>query len=162
MVLESTPKGAGGTFYEEWHAAGETGYVRHFLPWWTEKGYRRPGVELFKPTAEEEQLKREHGLDDEQLEYRREIRANCRGLAAQEYVEDPEQCFLLSGDCVFDVQQVDERLKRCERPKGSSNAFQVRDNGRELVWLPPQPGHEYIIGVDSAGSGSKVTSPVRR
>ena len=32
IVLESTPNGAGGIFYEEWQRAEETGYARHFFP----------------------------------------------------------------------------------------------------------------------------------
>ncbi len=32
VVLESTPNGAGGIFYEEWQRADETGYTRHFFP----------------------------------------------------------------------------------------------------------------------------------
>ena len=40
IVLESTPNGAGGVFYEEWQRAEETGYTRHFFPWWYEDEYR--------------------------------------------------------------------------------------------------------------------------
>src|SRR5437763_10914108 len=40
IVLESTPNGAGGVFYEEWQHANETGYTRHFFPWWDEEEYR--------------------------------------------------------------------------------------------------------------------------
>ncbi len=32
IVLESTPNGAGGCFYDEWRRAAETGYTRHFFP----------------------------------------------------------------------------------------------------------------------------------
>ncbi|RXH58492.1 Large subunit terminase [Granulicella sibirica] len=39
MVIESTPNGAYGCFYEEWSRAEESGMVRHFLPWWWEKAY---------------------------------------------------------------------------------------------------------------------------
>jgi len=155
VVLESTPNGAGGAFYEEWQDAAETGFVQHFLPWWLEKGYRRNGLAPWNPTPEEEELKRRYGLDDEQLAYRREIRANCRGKAAQEYAENAEECFLLSGDCVFEVDKVSERLKECEMPGQKTNAVMTRDSGREQIWLPPQRGHEYIIGVDPAGGGSK-------
>ena len=43
IVLESTPNGAGGLFYEEWQRAEETGYTRHFFPWWYADEYsRRP------------------------------------------------------------------------------------------------------------------------
>ena len=39
VVLESTPRGAAGCFYQEWMSAHETGYIRHFLPWWWEDAY---------------------------------------------------------------------------------------------------------------------------
>ncbi len=39
IVLESTPNGAGGLFYEEWQRAEETGYTRHFFPWWYDAAY---------------------------------------------------------------------------------------------------------------------------
>src|SRR6202044_3691742 len=44
MVLESTPQGVGGCFYDEWRTALETGMVRHFFPWWMETRYRAPAV----------------------------------------------------------------------------------------------------------------------
>ena len=40
IVLESTANGAAGAFYAEWQRAEETGYVRHFFPWWWEPSYR--------------------------------------------------------------------------------------------------------------------------
>ena len=43
IVLESTPNGACGCFYDEWLRAHETGYTRHFFPWWWEPTYRRRG-----------------------------------------------------------------------------------------------------------------------
>ena len=153
VVLESTPRGAGGMFYEEWHAAAETGYIQHFLPWWVEKGYRRDGLAVANLTDEEYQLAIDHDLDDAQIAYRREIRSNCRGKALQEYAEDPESCFLLSGDCVFDIEKVDQRLKECEVTKDDNISLTSRDNGRELIWLNPMPGRDYIIGVDTAGGG---------
>ncbi len=42
IFLESTPNGAGGTFYDEWQRAAQTGYTRHFYPWWWDPSYRRP------------------------------------------------------------------------------------------------------------------------
>ena len=40
IVLESTAHGAAGVFYEEWQKADETGYTKHFFPWWYDKSYR--------------------------------------------------------------------------------------------------------------------------
>jgi hypothetical protein len=46
LVLESTPSGAYGAFYEEWCRGVDTcedggSLVRHFLPWWLEPSYVR-------------------------------------------------------------------------------------------------------------------------
>src|SRR5262249_22065737 len=39
IVLESTPAGAFGCFYDEWHRNHETGYEPHFYPRWNERSY---------------------------------------------------------------------------------------------------------------------------
>ncbi len=111
MVLESTPKGAAGAFYEEWQRAGEMGAVRHFFPWWWERSYRAPWDLGETPTEREVELVEAHGLELEQLAYRRQLLAGFRGLAAQEFAEDADTCFLVSGECLFDVALVQERLR---------------------------------------------------
>src|SRR5580698_8761627 len=88
VILESTPDGVGGCFHEEWQKAAETGMVRHFFPWWMEPRYRAEAVAESSMTDEERELMVRHGLDREQIGYRRRIRANFRGLAAQEFAED--------------------------------------------------------------------------
>jgi len=151
IVLESTPMGAGGCFYQEWQQAEEKGYARHFFPWWWEPSYRRQGVDVLPLSAEEEELSRKHGLEPEQIAFRREIQAEFRGLAAQEYAEDPETCFLSSEECVFDLPVIEQRLASCGEPLAS------RDNGRLLIWFPAVQDaageREWIIGVDPAGGG---------
>ncbi len=63
IVLESTPNGAGGLFYEEWQRAPETGYSRHFFPWWFEPSYKKNRGKTFPAfTPEEQELIRQHGL----------------------------------------------------------------------------------------------------
>jgi hypothetical protein len=150
IVLESTPNGAGGCFYEEWRQAEEKGYVRHFFPWWWEPSYRREAVDVLPLSAKEEELRREYGLAPAQIAFRREVQAEFRGRAAQEYAEDPESCFLSSGECVFDVPVIEQRLASCGEP------LETRDHGRILIWFPPDRGGKkaWIIGVDPAGGGS--------
>ena len=60
IVLESTPNGASGVFYGEWQRADETGYTKHFFPWWFEESYREIWkVEEIQPlTTEESELVR--------------------------------------------------------------------------------------------------------
>ena len=54
IVLESTANGAGGLFYEEWQRADETGYTRHFFPWWFDDGYVNEVGRNFAALTEEE------------------------------------------------------------------------------------------------------------
>jgi hypothetical protein len=148
IVLESTPNGAGGIFYDEWQRAGETGYTQHFFPWWYEGGYRQEISGMNSLTLEEEELVQRVGLNEKQIAWRRTNRAQLRGLAAQEFAEDPVSCFRASGECVFDLAAIDQALAGCCEP------LESRDNQRLLIWLPPQVGKLYVIGVDPAGGGS--------
>ena len=148
LVLESTPMGAGGCFWQEWKEAESTGMVRHFFPWWWEPSYTGMAVCETTLTDVERRLTQEHGLTHAQIGYRRDIEANFRGLAKQEYAEDANECFLSSGDCVFDREAVDGRVRDLWQPI----AARLREELR--VWYPPVAGREYLIAVDPAGGGT--------
>ncbi|HEV2323150.1 MAG TPA: terminase [Terracidiphilus sp.] len=154
IVLESTACGAAGVFYEEWQKADETGYTRHFFPWWYDRSYREVGrrSRLEPLSAEEELLIKEHELTLGQIAWRRKQWKTMHGLAAQEYAEDPVSCFLASGECVFDLAAI-ERAAAAH----AGQPAESQDNGRLLIWLPPERRGErqYIIGVDTAGGGSE-------
>ena len=153
IVLESTPNGAGGVFYEEWQCAPETGYTRHFFPWWFEEKYSLPAETadfVARPITPEEQALRDRWkLSDGQIAYRRFLYATLRGLAVQEYAEDPISCFRASGECVFDLETINQRLEAIADP------LEISDNGRLTIWYPPQVPHQYIVGVDPAGGGTE-------
>ena len=149
MILESTPEGAGGCFYEEWQKAGETGMVRHFFPWWMERRYRGEAAEPGSITAEERELMKRHRLDAEQIAYRRQIRSSFRGLARQEYAEDEESCFLSSGDSVFEKDRIEERMRELPEPA------ERRLNAALEIWLPPNRGRRYLVAHDPSGGGSE-------
>ena len=149
LILESTPDGVGGCFYEEWQKAGEQGMVRHFFPWWMERQYRARAVDEASLTDEERDLMAFKHLDLEQIGFRRQIRADFRGLARQEYAEDCEQCFLASGDSVFELAAIDARLASVTEP------IETRLNGELEIWLPPLKGKQYLVAVDPAGGGSE-------
>ncbi|MGA9667739.1 MAG: terminase [Terracidiphilus sp.] len=149
LIMESTPDGVGGCFHEEWQKAGETGMVRHFFPWWMERRYRVTAVDAATLTDEERELMTRKRLDLEQIAYRRQIRMNFRGLARQEYAEDEESCFKASGDSVFELDAIEERLKEMTEP------MERRENGELEVWLPPIKGKAYLVAVDPAGGGSE-------
>jgi hypothetical protein len=149
VVLESTPNGAGGRFYEEWELAEENGYTRHFFPWWWEPSYVEDGSKLGELTEEERELIEKEGVSRDQIAFRRKMQSSLRGLAGQEFVEDATACFLASGDCVFDAEVVQAQLGKCGVP------LERKENGRLQIWWPPQNSREYIIGVDPAGGGSE-------
>ncbi len=149
LILESTPNGIGGCFHEEWLKAEATGMVRHFFPWWMEPRYRLAAVDELTLTEEERDLIERKRLDLGQIGYRRQIRADFRGLARQEYAEDEESCFLASGDSVFELAAIEERLKTVSDP------VEIRQNSELEIWLPPIKGKDYLVAVDPAGGGSE-------
>lgn len=131
IILESTPNGAQGWFYERCmeHLDGDRAWSLHFFPWWTERGYRLPlePGETLTYTDEEAQLARSHGLSPEQIKWRRGKMRELRHLFAQEYPEDARACFLLSGNGYF----------------GPLTGVYTAPDGAE-----PQTGHRYVAGLD--------------
>ena len=153
MVMESTPRGAYGCFYESWgQSAGPSAeatqlnlVIRHFFPWWLERAYKSsPATDL---TPEEEQLVEMHGLNLEQIGYRRSLERTHRDLRAQEFAEDPETCFRATGNCCFEIDAIEARLTALSEP------LESRRRGALHIWLPYRPEMQYILGVDSAGGG---------
>jgi hypothetical protein len=151
MVLESTPNGAYGAFYDEWVGgvdAGE-GLVRHFLPWWLEPAYVGPAVDVDRLSKEELDLLHRHGLSPAQIGFRRELEARYGVMRSQEFAEDAESCFRTTGMCCFDLESIERRLISLHVEP------QLRHNGALQAWLPPAAGREYVVAVDSAGGGGE-------
>jgi hypothetical protein len=150
VVLESTPNGAAGVFYDEWQKAKEIGQRQHFFPWWFEGNYREAvsAVGLEPLTPEEIELRKTHGLDERQIAWRRRQLASMSRLTPQEYAEDANTCFLTSGECVFDFDAIERVIARAPKPT------QMQDNERLMIWCPAQAGRRYIVGVDAAGGGA--------
>ena len=152
LVLESTPCGAYGGFYDEWCAGVdesgmEDGLVRHFLPWWMEPAYMGRGVDAAAMSEEEAALAVRHGLTAEQIGFRRGLEKRYGGLRLQEFAEDAETCFRATGSCFFDVEAIDRRLAELEP------GFEMRRGGALQVWYRAAARREYVVAVDSAGGG---------
>jgi phage FluMu gp28-like protein len=143
VVLESTPNGAQGYFYELCMEAldGSKLWRLHFFPWWHDLTYRLSldeGEELVY-TADELRLVELHNLTSEQIKWRRSKQAELKHLFIQEYPEDPYTCFLVSGNSYFgDVSQC------FFAPFGATH----------------QPGHEYVAGLDFAQTGDYLAFSV--
>lgn len=154
LVLESTPNGAEGCFWDEWDRASKNGaaqnnMVRHFFPWWWEDAYRAEAVAEGSLSQDELSLMQRHGLSLEQIGFRRKIAAGFRGLARQEYPEDAMECFLSSGSCYFDIEALDARAKEAPQP------IATRLGGLLQIWFPSVRDRKYLVAVDTAGGGSE-------
>lgn len=149
LVLESTPMGAGGCFWREWQDAPVTGMVQHFFPWWMEDAYAGTAVAENTLNDEERRLMREHRLTHAQIGFRRQLFADYRGLAKQEFAEDANECFLASGECVFDKNSIDRRTAELNPP------IESRKNGELQIWFPPVAARSYVVAVDPAGGGTE-------
>ncbi|WP_157178210.1 terminase [Terriglobus roseus] len=147
LVLESTPNGAYGCFYEQWQQAEASGMVRHFFPWWWEPAY--VGTPVAETTEEEAVLAAQHRLSARQIGFRRELARRFGAMRPQEFAEDAVSCFRESGACFFDREVLVERMKEVAAP------VELRRGKALQVWLPAVPGRKYVAGVDSAGGGSE-------
>lgn len=131
VILESTPNGAQGYFYELCMDAlrGGSLWTLHFYPWWWDVHYRiplAPGEEI-EISDDEKLLIAKHPLDVTQIKWRRLKQQELRGLFTQEYPEDPITCFITSGNSYFG---------------DLTGVFTAPDNAE---WIE---GHRYEAGLD--------------
>jgi Terminase RNaseH-like domain len=97
IILESTSNGRQGLFYKMCAAAmrGEGDYILVFIPWFWQREYRKPVPEGFKPTPDELAYQAEHGLDLEQIVWRRSKIVELNGVHnfRREYPATPKEAF---------------------------------------------------------------------
>lgn len=153
LVVESTPMGAQGCFYDMWRDAADSPandgqLVRHFFPWWWEPSYIGLAVPLEYYTPDERELAEREGLTEQQIGFRRHLQQQFRGMAVQEFAEDAESCFLASGDCIFDAVALEQKMKCAGQP------IEKREDGKLWIWFPPRSKKRYVVAVDPAGGGS--------
>ena len=169
--IESTPNGKlgqGEQFYEFWKTAeaGQSSFVPLFFPWHADP---RNVIELREPTEleplepEEIELMMRHGLRLPQIKWwrskRRELDAVGRNSRAifQEHPNDPESCFLESGDAYYG-QGLVEASRQLRQPLAIADLEAQYDPmlmphlefGRMRIWDEPKEGRSYSIGVDSS------------
>lgn len=178
IIIESTANGY-NDFKAKWDAAvenerqGVDGFIPIFFAWFEMAEYRRPVPPHFTRTDEEEGLARTFGLDDEQLAWRRWcIENNCGGdlnKFHQEYPATPEEAFIATGACVFDKEALVLRIEQVRRDAWERGVFRIEYDFLNKIaayrWEPdkvgpvrirkkPEEGVPYVIGGDTAGTGS--------
>ncbi len=173
IIIESTANGY-NHFKQLWDDAvsGRSDYTAVFLPWFIMEEYRMPydGSPL---SEEEEDLKKQFNLDNDQIQWRRyKIRNDCHNdlnSFRQEYPSTPDEAFILSGNPIFDGTAVMKALQnpfkeiahgafryQCEGTEGRPLIwnFISDQNGPISIFKHPMPGHAYCLGSDTAGEGS--------
>lgn len=175
VVIESTANGW-EEFKEMWDDAveGTSGFIPVFFPWWAMREYRMP-YDGFELTKEEMKLKQKYDLDNEQLTWRRWcIKTNCNNdteFFKQEYPSCPEEAFITTGNPVFDVQKIIDRIDKIRhRQPLKTGRFEYKKEGDQIIqesirWRDdekgeirifeePQARTPYSGGGDTAGDGS--------
>ena len=173
VIIESTARGVGGEFYEQWQRAvrGESEFVPLFFPWWEHEEYMLPDQGEEEEWDDEElALAEEYKLSPEQLRWRRWcISANCGGdpeRFCQEYPACADEAFWVSGRPVFAPRPLAAAYAAAEQPvfsgevvwkpgkEGQQVETEERRQGNLLIYQQPRPGGDYWIGIDSS-SGTR-------
>lgn len=169
--LETTASAHGSEAHGYWNDAenGTNGFRAVFLPWWIcdYELYRVPldaPDELGTLEPEEQHLIDRHGLDLEQIKWRRETMARMgRSRFMQEYAEDPESCWLVAGDLFYDGEVLKYLYDTAPEPirkdhvsvDGWAGHVEVYAHQEGFDWE-----HERVIaGMDVAegGAGDRTT-----
>jgi len=169
IIYESTAKGIGNFFHQEWERAenGDSNFIPFFLSWFDMPDYWHPFYTpkdkvsfLEKLNEEEQELIVNFQLTPEQLYWRRLTIADLKGdveLFRQEYPCTPEEAFIVSGVPVFDRKKLRIMSQKTNDPKFRGEVGQKslmpNDLGRLKIWEHPQRGQVYSIGGDVADGG---------
>ena len=172
IVYESTANGMENDFYDDWVAAkeGETEFDPIFISWFAmstyslpfrdakdkKKFYANDGLEA-DFLEEERELKKKFRLTDAQLNWRRmKIREFGADIYKfyQEYPSTDREAFVFQNPTIFNRKkleqiEVQEPIRICDISINDQD-FKNNPMGNLQIWEEPQPGFEYVIGVDVA------------
>ncbi|WP_271673210.1 hypothetical protein [Bradyrhizobium sp. CCBAU 51627] len=100
IIVETTGNQYGDEFHQFWckALAGENSFLAVFLPWFDDPTYRKPIPDDFAMTTEERALADLHGLDSEQIYWRRCKIADKGDVKffQREYPATPDEAFMVS------------------------------------------------------------------
>ena len=129
LILLSTANGFGNLFHQMWVRAelGESSFVPSFYGWWAVPERDEAWYEQKRKEMPEWQLN-------------------------QEYPDNPDEAFKKSGNMVFDYDVLERMLP--ETPKRSGDMADGRfidmNEGPLAIWEEPEPGMDYVMGIDTA------------
>lgn len=174
IILESTPNGSGGMYYNQWNLWKKEGdlapFKGYFCAWhqhYPEHPERWINKEI-KLNEKELELKELYGLENYHLAWRRwKINESCDGseeVFDVEYPSDDISCFLSGSDQVFASKTLklqesfvkDPSFIGVLRSEGKKKvSFYGDKKGVLQVWELPKGGVSYVIGVDTSTGYSK-------
>lgn len=159
VIVESTANGVSGLYADLWRGAvdGSNGFIAIFIPWFKTKEYRIPVEAPLDHTPEEKKLIAAYGLDDAQLNFRRQKTATSGADAfQQEYPATATEAFLTTGRPVFIPQQIEQFIEAAPSPIAKlgleGDEWKKHPRGELLAYLPHDDNETYIIGAD-VGAG---------
>ena len=162
VILESTANGVGNEFHRLWQGAvkGENEYIPIFVPWFLMDEYRRTlpmEAEEFEQTLSEDEkdIRTEHGLDLEQLYWRRlKVAEGGLNKFRQEYPLNANEAFIVSGSNVFNIEKlqatIPENIIKRQSFDLLSNQFEDHPEGSLEIYKYPSFDDNFVIGADCA------------
>lgn len=163
LVIESTPDGPDGAFYNLWQAAksGKNSYKPHFFSWFAHQNYKTPIPNDIEPDELEpknswEELLIKNGGTKENLLFWRTVIVNdkCSGdinYALQEYPIDDWTCFRARRSAFFSIEDLEHHRLHLKKPK-LHRGWQP-DPVR--VYEEPSPIKRYVLGADVASGDGR-------
>jgi len=147
ISIESTPNGM-NHFHEDWEDA-DWPFEKFFFPWYFDPDYSIESPPLSYTKEEKELIKKAKNLFDidltkEQIAFRRFKIKQKKSFDhfIQEYPEDEVSCFLMSGEAVMDLVELNKMLKAAPEP--------IHDEKGLRIWEYFDPKKTYVIGCDTA------------
>ena len=146
VLLESTSDGPLGLFHDMYRAAesGQSEYLAVFIPWFWLPEYRADNP-TFEPTTEEQAYADTHGLDRQQLAWRRLKVRELNGVwnFRREYPATPDEAFAAERPGALWTRDLIERHRITER--------EVPALTRMVVGVDPPGKQETECGIVVAG-----------
>jgi len=144
VILESTAKGVGNYFHQQWQDAerGDGDFIAIFVPWYWQDEYSKTPPENFSLTDEEMAYKATYGLTDGQMYWRRNKIIELKSEVAfkEEYPATASEAFQMSGHDGFIKPEMIVKARKTQK----------------------EPVGGLIIGVDPARFGDDRTAIARR
>jgi hypothetical protein len=168
VILESTANGVGNEFHRLWHdaVAGRNDYIPIFVPWFLMTEYRREAPVGFDPTEDEQKLKEQFQLDNDQLYWRRlKIAESGHTKFRQEYPATAEEAFVVSGSSVFNLEKIRKLIPQpvVAQKEFNFQSYMFEDNkeGSLEIFKYPKFDDAFVLAADtSLGVGRDYSAGV--